>query len=59
LGEERAYVGSWWGSRRERDNREGLDVDGWLILEWISRRWDVGKRIGLVGPWIEVGGGHL
>jgi len=26
----------------ERDHWENLGVDGWIILGWISRRWDVG-----------------
>jgi len=25
-------IGSWWGSRRERDHWGGLDADGWIIL---------------------------
>jgi len=39
MGEER---GSWWGNRREREQWGDLGVDGWIILGWISRRWDVG-----------------
>ena len=35
-------VGSCWGNRRERDHWGDLSVDGWIILEWISGRWDVG-----------------
>jgi len=35
-------VKSWWGNRRERDHWGDLGVDGWIILGWISRRWDVG-----------------
>jgi len=31
-------IGSWWGSRRERDHWGGLGVDGRIILGWISRR---------------------
>jgi len=37
----------------------GLGVDGWIILGWISRRWDVGIWTGLGGPRIEIGGGRL
>ena len=42
-------IGSWWGNRRERVHWGDLGVDGWIILGWISRRWDCGyvDRIGL------------
>jgi len=36
-----------------------LGVDGWIILEWISRRWDVGIWTGLDWPRIETDGGGL
>jgi len=49
-------IGSWWGNRRERDQWGDLGVDGWIILEWISRRWDVGIWTGLGWPRIETGG---
>ena len=55
MGEERGCIGSWWGNRRERDG--DLGVDGWIILGWISRRWDVGIWTGLGWPRIETGGG--
>jgi len=48
-------VGSWWGNRREGD----LGVDRWIILGWISRRWDVGIWTGLGWPRIETRGGRL
>jgi len=37
MGEERRCKVSCWGNRREGD----LGVDGWIILGWISRGWDV------------------
>jgi len=37
MGEERGCIGSWWGSRRERDHWVDLGVVGWIILGWISR----------------------
>jgi len=42
MGEKRGYIGSWWGNRREGDHWGDVRVDGWIILGWISRRWDVG-----------------
>jgi len=35
-------IGSCWGNRREGDHWGDLGVDGWIIIGWISRRWDVG-----------------
>jgi len=59
MGEERGYIGSWWGNRREIDHWEDLGVDGWIILGWISRRWGVGMWTGLGWPRIGTGGGRL
>ena len=59
MGEERGCIGSWWGNRRERDHWGDLDVDVWIILGWISRRWDVGMWTGLGWPRIGTGGGRL
>jgi hypothetical protein len=42
MGEERGCIGSWWGNQRERVHWGDLGVDGWIILGWISRKWDVG-----------------
>ena len=42
MGEEMVVYRSWWRNRRERDHWGNLGVDGWIILGWISRRWDVG-----------------
>ena len=39
--------------------RADLGVDGWIILGWIYRRWDVGIWTGLGWPRIETGGGRL
>jgi len=51
-------VMSCWGNRREGDHWGNLGVDGWIILGWISRRWDVGIWTGLGWPRIETGGGR-
>jgi len=55
----RGYIGAWWGNRREGDHWGDLGVDGWIILGWIFRSWDVGIWIGLGWPRIETGGGRL
>ena len=49
----RGCIGSWWGNRSERDHWGDLGVDGWIILGWISRRWDVGMWTGLGWPRIQ------
>jgi hypothetical protein len=59
MGEKRGVYRSWWGNRRERDHWGDVGVDGWIILGWISRRWDVGMWTGLGWPRIETGGGRL
>ena len=59
MGEERGCMGCWWGNRREGDHWGDLGIDGWIILGWISRRWDVGIWTGLGWPRIETGGGRL
>ena len=46
-------IGSWWGNRRERNHWGDLGVDEWIILGWISRRWDVGVWTGLGWPRID------
>ena len=56
MGEERGCIGSWWGNRKEGDQWGDIGVDGWIILGWISRRWDVGIWTGLGWPRIETGG---
>jgi len=47
-----------WGNRRERHWGD-LGVDGWIILRWVSRRWDVGIWTGLGCLRIGTVGGHL
>jgi len=52
-------IGSCWGNRREGVHWGDLGVDGWIILGWISRRWDVGIGTGLGWSRIETVGGRL
>ena len=59
MGEERGCIGSCCGNWREGDHWGDLGVDGWIILGWISRRWDVGIWNGLGWPRIETSGGRL
>jgi len=59
MGEERGCVGSWWGNRRERDHWGDLGLYGWIILGWISRRWDVAIWTGLGWPRIGTVGGRV
>jgi len=52
-------IGSCWGNRREGDNWGDPSVDGWIILGWISIRWDVGIWTGMGWPRIVAFGGPL
>ena len=55
----RGCIGSWWGNWSEGDHCGDLGVDGWIILGWVSRRWDMGIWTGLGWPRIETGRGRL
>ena len=46
-------IGSCWGNWREGDHWGDLGIDGWIILGWISRGWDVDIRTGLGSPRID------
>jgi len=59
MGEKREVCRSWWGNRRVGDHWGGLEVDGWIILGWISRRWNVGIFTRLGWPRIQTGCGRL
>jgi len=41
------------------EERRPLGRPRWIILGWISRKWDVGIWTGLGWPRIETGGGRL
>jgi len=59
MGEERGIYRVLLGKPKGRNHWRDLGVDGWIILGWISRRWDVGIWTGLGCPRIETGGGRL
>ena len=59
MGEERGVYRLLLGKPEGRNHWGDLDVDEWVILGWISRRWDVGIWTGLGWPRIETGGGRL
>jgi hypothetical protein len=59
MGEESGAYRVFVGKPEGRDHWVDLGVDGWIILVWISRRWDVGIWTGLGWPRIETGGGRL
>jgi hypothetical protein len=58
-GEERGAYRVLVGKPEGRDYWGDLSVDGWIILGWISRRWDVGMWTGLGWHRIGTGGGRL
>jgi hypothetical protein len=39
LGRRDWYTGFWWGNLREGDHWGEPDVDWWIILRWIFRKW--------------------
>jgi len=56
MGEERGVYRFLLGKPEER---RPLGQDGWIILGWICRSWDVGIWTGLGWPGIETCGGRL
>jgi len=59
MGEEMGVYRVLVGKPEGRTHRGDLGIDGWTILGWISRSWDVGIWTGLGWPRIETGGGRL
>jgi len=59
MGEDRGVNRILLGKPEGRNHSGDLGVDGWIILEWISIRWDVGIWTGLGWPRIETVGGRL
>jgi len=58
MGEERGVYRVLVGKPEGR-RQLGRPRCRWIILGWISRRWDVGIWTGLGWPRIETGGGRL
>ena len=46
-GEESCVQGYGGENLRERAHFEDPGVDGWIILKWIFKKWDVGVWTGL------------
>ena len=59
MDEERVVYRVLVGKPEGRRPLGDLGVDGWIILGWISRRWDLGIWTDLGWPRIETGGGRL
>ena len=59
MGEERGVYRVLLRKPGGKDHWGDLGVDGWIILGWICRRWNMGIRTGLGWPKIETVGGRL
>ena len=59
MGEERGLYRVLVGKPEGRNQWRDLGIDGWIILGWISRWWDVCIWTGLGSSRIETGGGRL
>ena len=59
MGEERGLYRVLVEKPEERAHWGVLGVNGWIILGWISRRWDVGIWTGLGWHRIETSGVRL
>jgi len=59
VGEERGLYRVLVGKPEGKSHWGDLGVDGWIILGWISRIWDVGIWTGLGWPRMGTRGGGL
>ena len=55
MGEEKGLYRVLVGKPEGKNHWGDLGVDGWIILGWISKRWDIGTWTGLGWPRIETG----
>jgi hypothetical protein len=56
---ERCVQGFGGETLRQREKWGDPGVDGWIIIRWIFRKWDVGVWTGFSWLRIETGGGHV
>jgi len=59
MGEERGVYRVLLGKPEGKSHWGDLGVDGWIILGWISRRWNVGIWTGLGLSRVGTGSGRL
>jgi hypothetical protein len=59
MGAGEGHTEFWWGDPREGEHLEDLDVDGRIILKWVSKKWDEETWIGLIWLRIRTGGRYL
>ena len=59
MGEEKGLYRVLVGKPEGKGRMGDLGLDRWIILGWISRRWDLGIWTGLGWPRIETVGGRL
>jgi hypothetical protein len=55
MGESRFVYRVLVWNPRERDHFEDPGLDGWIILRWTCRKWDVGIWTG--SSWLRIGTG--
>ena len=53
MGKEEAYSRFWSGNMREREHCGFPDVDGKIILRWLSCKWGVEVWTG--SSWLKIG----
>ena len=59
MGDSRVVYRILMGKPKGKRPLEDPGVEGWIILRWIFRKWDVGAWTGSVCFRIGTGGGHL
>jgi hypothetical protein len=49
----------WWTNLKDKDDMEGLDVHGRIILKWSLNKQDDKTQTGLIWLWAEISSGLL